>query len=363
MMMLPYLPRFLVWPLWKRVLIPLGFTLAYVVMFYLLYPLIGGVAVVISFLPVAVVSWTMGREAGIAAGALAVLGNFLLLTFVGANAESVFIRGGLSSLTLILLGGLAGWVSQIVEQQRNYAHQLELDREALRHEMAVRMHKERELEAALAEKEVLLKEIHHRVKNNLQIISSLLSLQSSRLHDPFALTQFQDSQDRIRSMALIHESLYRSRGLARIEFGSYLRDLTGHLLLSYRAQPNSISLTATAPEVYLDIDLAIPCGLLVNELVSNALKHAFPDGRSGEIRVEIRDDDNEHYRLIVQDNGIGFPDGVDFRKTGSLGLQLVNSLTRQLGGRIELGVGAGTTFMIRFPISGRSEIIQGEHLP
>ncbi len=362
-MMLPYLPRFQTWSLRKRLSVPLGFLIAFLVAFHILYPLLGGIAVIFSFVPVAVVSWTMGSQAGLVSGTLAVLGNYLLLAYVGADAESVFVRGGLSSLTLILLGGLAGWVSQMVEKLHSYARQLEQDRESLRHEMEIRIHKERELEAALTEKVTLLKEIHHRVKNNLQIISSLLSLQSSKVRDPATLAQFQDSQDRIRSMALIHERLYRSGDLARIEFRSYLCDLIGHLFTSYQARHDGVTFKVEADDIALDVDIAIPCGLLVNELVSNALKHAFPDGRGGEIKIGMRDDGAGYYRLVMQDNGVGFPAEVDYRSTASLGLQLVNSLTRQLGGKIELQVDAGTTFVICFPGPHQNQAIQGEPLP
>jgi two-component sensor histidine kinase len=205
-----------------------------------------------------------------------------------------------------------------------------------------------EKEAALQEKEILLKEIHHRVKNNLQIIASLLSLQSAKFENAELLAQYQDSQNRIRSMALIHERLYRSSDLAHIDFGNYLRELTGSLTQSFRQKTHGITLQLQADPILLDIDAAIPCGLLVNELVSNAFKHAFPGRRQGIVSVELRCGPAGQLRLAVQDDGVGFPAGLDFQHTESLGLQLVNSLTRQLDGVIELQRDPGTAFIITF---------------
>ncbi len=204
-------------------------------------------------------------------------------------------------------------------------------------------------ETSLHEKEILLKEVHHRVKNNLQVISSLLNLQSNSIDNPLALARFQDSQNRIRSMALIHERLYRSDDLARIDFGPYLHDLAGSLVQTYRRQAQRVELRMSTVRVLLDIDTAIACGLIVNELVSNALKHAFPDGRSGQVGVEIQEDrELEQFRLVIWDDGIGIPEDLDYLKTTSLGLQLVNSLTRQIKGSIDLCRVNGTKFDICF---------------
>jgi PAS domain S-box-containing protein len=206
---------------------------------------------------------------------------------------------------------------------------------------------EEQLQAALREKETLLREVHHRVKNNLQVIHSLLDMQSERIADPQILAMFKESQNRVKSMALIHQQLYQSKDFTSIDFASYLHNLAGDLLSLYAMNPDALTLEIQADQVLLDIHTAIPCGLIVNELVSNALKHAFPDGRGGEIRVRLR----RHGRqvtLSVCDNGVGFPAGVDFRDTPSLGLQLVHLLTDQLGGTVELRRGNGTSFVIRF---------------
>jgi PAS domain S-box-containing protein len=207
---------------------------------------------------------------------------------------------------------------------------------------------EEQLRALLHEKEVLLKEIHHRVKNNLQVICSLLDLQSDYIQDPQALQIFQESQQRIKSMALIHEQLYQSGNLAKIDMAEYMEHLTAGLLRSYSMTADRISLRITAEEVFLNLDTAIPCGLILNELVTNCLKHAFPEGRAGVITVTLRAEPAGKFFLRVCDNGVGFPAGIDFRKAESLGLQLVSMLTEQLDGVIELDRHEGTAFTLTF---------------
>jgi two-component sensor histidine kinase len=221
--------------------------------------------------------------------------------------------------------------------------------DAVKSENRERRRVEQQLRASLLEKEVLLKEIHHRVKNNLQIISSLLSLQAANVHDSTTLAQFRDSQNRVRSMALIHERLYRSDDLAKINFREYIDDLSGHLLQSYLSQDNTVSLKVEAEDIYLDIDTAIPCGLLISELVSNALKHAFPQGRSGTLGIEMKQCDDGQYHVVVRDDGVGIAEDLDFRKTKSLGLKLVHNLARQLGGTVDFQNGRGTEIAVSFP--------------
>jgi two-component sensor histidine kinase len=201
------------------------------------------------------------------------------------------------------------------------------------------------------EKEVLLKEIHHRVKNNLQIISSLLRLKDKHSGDERGEEILRDSQDRIRAMAAVHSLLYKSKNFAEINFGDYIREMAGQLFRSYNARPQTISLLIHAEDVRLSIDTAIPCGLILNELVSNALKHAFPGGREGEIRVEMSRDQNS-VRIVFADNGVGFPEGVDFRNTETLGLQLVHMLVAQLGGAIEIDGNGGTMYVITLKTNG-----------
>ena len=209
---------------------------------------------------------------------------------------------------------------------------------------------EEKIKAALAEKEVLLKEIHHRVKNNLQIVSTLLDLQSENIGDERIISSFRESQHRIYAMALIHESLYKSTDIASVNFGRYVRDLSQNLVNSYLAEPGRIDLELQCGDIDIAIDQAIPCGLIVNELVSNALKHAFPNNRPGELTIEFHIGENGMINLKVADNGVGLPENLDITNTDTLGLQLVNTLARQLRGevRIEGGQG-GTAFVITFP--------------
>jgi len=204
------------------------------------------------------------------------------------------------------------------------------------------------LEKSLSEKEILLKEVHHRVKNNLQIISSLLNLQKSYIKDDTTLNFLNDSQNRIKTMALIYEKLYQSEDLVRIDFSEYVRSLVSHLIRSY-GSADRIKLKVDVDDVQLNIDMAIPCGLIINELVSNSLKHAFPDGK-GEIRVEMHRNNGE-LRLVVSDNGIGMSEKIYFQKIDTLGLQLVNTLANQLSGSIKLHREEGTEFEITFPVS------------
>jgi two-component sensor histidine kinase len=195
------------------------------------------------------------------------------------------------------------------------------------------------------EKALLLKEIHHRVKNNLQIIASLLRLNTKYSGDERVEEIFRESQDRIRSMAAVHSMLYKSENFAEINFGEYIRETARQLFRSYNTNPEAISLWINAENVILSVDTAIPCGLIINELISNALKHAFPDGRRGEIRIEMDQDENG-VRIIFEDNGAGFPEGMDFRNTETLGLQLVNMLVAQLDGAIEMVGNGGTRYVI-----------------
>jgi two-component sensor histidine kinase len=202
------------------------------------------------------------------------------------------------------------------------------------------------LEASLREKELLLKEIHHRVKNNLQIISSLLSLQTAVTMSEEASAILIDSQNRIKSMAMIHESLYKSSDFACIDFKDYVDSLVRSLACSYVTAQN-IRIIKDIADISLDIDAALPCGLIINELITNSMKYAFKGSASGELRVSLTVND-DLYTLIVSDDGAGLPPGVDFRNTATLGLQLVVTLTGQLNGDIEILEGKGTTFKITF---------------
>ncbi|HYY15343.1 MAG TPA: histidine kinase dimerization/phosphoacceptor domain -containing protein, partial [Gammaproteobacteria bacterium] len=239
-----------------------------------------------------------------------------------------------------------------ITEQRQAEEALQQAKDDLERKVAERTHElqtiNAQLEASLHEKEVLLKEIHHRVKNNLQVICSLLSLQSDELQDPYTRQQFEDSQHRIRSMALVHETLYQTMDLARIDFAHYVRTLTSQLIGAYDTLAGRVTLTTQLDELLLEIDQAIPCGLLLNELVTNCLKHAFPDGRAGEIRIELHADAHARVTLRVSDTGVGLPQAVDFHNPRSLGLQLITTLTEQLEGAITVKRGSGTIIEVTF---------------
>lgn len=202
------------------------------------------------------------------------------------------------------------------------------------------------IRASLKEKEILLKEIHHRVKNNLTVIGSILSLQSQSLPDKATQAIFLECQNRVRSMSLIHTKLYQSKDLAHIDFGAYLRELTKELFQSYQVNPEEVILNIQAEDISPTINTAIPLSLILNELTTNALKYAFPEGRRGEIQITLIKEESQVI-LTVADNGIGFPDQIDFKNTKSLGLQLVMALVKQLHGTIEMEREQGTVFIIR----------------
>jgi two-component sensor histidine kinase len=220
--------------------------------------------------------------------------------------------------------------------------------QVIQRDITERKRAEEKIRASLREKEVLLKEIHHRVKNNLQIISSLLYLQATRTEHPGAISALRESRNRIKSMALIHERLYQSPNLASVDMGEYTRNLVSDLQRSHSIGERAVRLRLDIEDIPLGITEAIPCGLIINELVSNALKHAFPKGRAGEITIGLQRGGANQVTLTVSDNGIGLPEQVDFRKSPSLGLTLINSLVEQLGGTIELDRSGGTAFTITF---------------
>ena len=207
---------------------------------------------------------------------------------------------------------------------------------------------EAEINASLKEKEILLKEVHHRVKNNLQIISGLLNLQAQHITDPGAKEVYKESQNRVITMGLIHEELYQSKDLAQVDFAAYIQNLSSNLFASYGKEHGNVDLVLDAEHVDMIVDTAIPCGLIVNELISNSLKHAFPMEKAGEVRVNFHSTGGGVYQLSVADSGVGLPAGFDFSRTKSLGLQLVTVMTELLGGTIELNQDCGTKFTITF---------------
>ena len=207
---------------------------------------------------------------------------------------------------------------------------------------------EKAMRSSLREKEVLLKEIHHRVKNNLQVISSLLNLQARYLPDPAAREIFRSSQHRVQSIALVHEKLYQSADLSHIDFHEYSVALLDNLFETFDAARRGISKTVDIGATRLSVDIAIPCGLIVNELVTNALKHAFPNDRAGTVRVALTEGAGGALDLTVGDDGVGLPEGMDPRKTASLGLDLVFTFADQLDAKVEIERQGGSSYRFRF---------------
>jgi|GEM_PF-1005240 len=211
-----------------------------------------------------------------------------------------------------------------------------------------RMKAERQLQASLNEKEIMIKEIHHRVKNNLQIISSLLTLQSEFIKDTSAKEYFTDSQNRVKSMAIIHEKLYQTRDFANINIKDYVDNLTLSLFRAYNISSAQIDVEIVISDISLDVDTAIPCGLIINELVSNSLKYAFSNQRKGKMIIKLIPVDEDKLQLMVCDNGVGLPKELDLTKMQSLGLSLVNILSKQLNGEVQISNAQGAKFIITF---------------
>lgn len=207
---------------------------------------------------------------------------------------------------------------------------------------------ERQLEESIKEKEVLLKEVHHRVKNNMQVISSILNLQSSYISDENALAILRESQDRIKSMSFVHESLYQSKTLSEVNFAEYIQNITRNLYHSYGRPEGGIDLEFELENLYLNLDTSIPCGLIINEIVSNSLKYAFHGRVKGKIKIEFSKLSDGRLKLIVSDDGIGLAEDFDIENAESLGLQLVTTLITQVSGELEIDVSRGTKFNIVF---------------
>jgi len=205
-----------------------------------------------------------------------------------------------------------------------------------------------ELVQSLKEKEVLLKEVHHRVKNNLQVISSILNLQSTYVEDEKTLSILRESQNRVKSMSFIHESLYRTKDFNSIDFSEYIERLANNMVYSYQYSKNRIALKLEIEEVFLSLDISIPCGLIINELLSNALKYAFLENQKGEIYISVKELNDSKIQIKVEDNGVGFPEDLDINKVESLGMLLVNTLVEQIDGDIEIRSKEGTKYLITF---------------
>jgi PAS domain S-box-containing protein len=234
-----------------------------------------------------------------------------------------------------------------LNEERVRAHIAETANIRLQKEIQERKTAEERVRHSLKEKEILLKEVHHRVKNNLQVISSILNLQSSYVNDAGIKNLLRESQNRIKSMAFIHESLYQTKDFSGIKFSDYIVNLSNNLVHTYISGGEKVELELKIDEIFLNLDSAIPCGLILNELVSNALKYAFPAKEKGQLFISLKQKNNE-IEIVVNDNGRGLPPEIDFRNTQTLGLQLVNTLVDQLGGKIELDNSKGANYRITF---------------
>jgi two-component system, sensor histidine kinase PdtaS len=212
-----------------------------------------------------------------------------------------------------------------------------------------RMQAEEQLKTSLGEKDALLKEVYHRVKNNMQLISSLLSLQSNLIADPHLKGLFRECTGRIKSMSLVHEMLYQSGNLEKINFGAFIDKLVAFLFSAHGRR--GLSYRIEADEVALNLNLAIPCALIINELISNAFKHAFPEGRNGEISIVLKVLDGQMVRLRVRDNGVGLPQGTLLSDSPTLGFSLIHSLAEQLDGRARISTEGETCIVIEFPVT------------
>jgi two-component sensor histidine kinase/FixJ family two-component response regulator len=304
--------------------------------------------------PVIMITDTGGEEIAVE-GMKAGLSDYLLKNHpsrlpmvVKESLEKVRLRRAHEEAQEALRQANEALEAKVVERTR----ELQRLTEALQADNAERQETQAQLEALLKEKEVLLKEMNHRVKNNLQIVASLLCLQADTIQDVHVRKMFEESRHRINTMALIHETLYQAGDVAEVEFATYLRTLVTQLLEASSVDPQQITLEVDADAIPLELTTAIPCGLLVNELVTNCLQHAFPEQRPGSIRIVLKANADGHVTLQVSDTGVGFPDGMNFRTTESLGLQLICLLAEQLGGTISLERIGGTTFTITFPIAG-----------
>jgi PAS domain S-box-containing protein len=254
----------------------------------------------------------------------------------------------LQEYRIVTKDGGVRYVDDRTVVERNAAGQI-LYYQGIVFDITERKRAEEALRSSIAEKESLIKEVHHRVKNNLQVISSLLNLQFRQVKNADFRSFLQDTQSRIRSMALLHEILYRSDNFAKIDFPQYVKSVCTHLARSYGSDARNIRLKLEVAAVALSLDQAITAGLIITELVANSFKHAFPSRSGGEILVELQATGEHHHVLRVSDNGVGFPAETNPESTESLGLLLVRNLSRQMDGQITVASEQGAVFQIVFP--------------
>jgi two-component sensor histidine kinase len=262
------------------------------------------------------------------------------------------VHNQMPELPIIIITGLEDedlGLSAVKEGAQDYLIKGQVDKNLLGRTLKYaieRKQTEEGLKSSINEKDVLLKETHHRVKNNMQVIYSLLNLQTHYAKNEEAVNVLKESQNRVKSMGIIHEKLYKSTDRSKIDFSDYVKSLTSDLLDSYDVSDTIIPVVEIK-DIKFNMETAVLCGLIINELISNSLKHAFPNNGTGEVGVSLKLLGNK-YQLIVSDDGIGFPEEIDFKNTESLGLQLVNNITGQLDGEIDLDRNNGTKVTINF---------------
>ncbi|MBN1646477.1 MAG: hypothetical protein JW874_00470, partial [Spirochaetales bacterium] len=358
--------------LWRSAIVLLGVAV-FIGLFIYLFPMIKGAAAPFGLLPVILAGAFFGKYAGLAMSALVFAIIAVLFRTIGGGSGDIPLDAIPNALTLFSLGVLVGWLRDThrrlrVEIQEKGKYELSLEESyallekrvsertaeleeangQLKLEIGERVKTEQKLVASNEEKAILLKEIHHRVKNNLQIVSSLLNLQVSHIRDREMIGILNDSQLRVRSIALVHENLYQSPNLAKINLDTYLTRLINHLSAAYSDIGKRISIQIDVNGMELGIDQAVPCGLIVNELISNIFKHAFTGHNEGKIELVMgRPAPGEIY-LVVRDNGKGLKKGFRPDTAESLGMFLIHSLTAQMDGNIEFKTNQGTEVCVRF---------------
>jgi two-component sensor histidine kinase len=359
----------------------------YLITFAAFYPIAGRWIGPLITLPIAVMGWVVGVRKGIFASLVGLTVNQSLLYLSGDPILEYIVKDTPGLIMGLLTGPAIGLLGDVFYNYRSQSvalareqtalqeqiqkrlqaeealRQANLDLEQrvtqrtdelaqtiirLREENQARQAAQEQIQASLREKEVLLREIHHRVKNNLQIISSLLNLHIHRLQDPAAIAALRDSQERVRSMALIHERLYQSETLAEIDFAEYAHILANSLFETYAPDPGKVRLEMNIEPVYLGIHSAVPAGLILNELISNSLKHAFPNCQPGVIQVNLSRAADQTITLQVADNGVGMDETQRPPQTASLGIRLVQVLSDQLGARLEVLNHRGVTTKLHF---------------
>lgn len=272
----------------------------------------------------------------------------VILSEILTSIMSYLLRGRITGDYLITGGVVSLIVASLVIFLITQNRKLLSERNGLQDKLTERMRVESALKQSLCERETLVKEIHHRVKNNLVMVQALLELQSHGVKDEGSKAAFAESQERIASMGMIHEHLYSSEDIKHMNISDYIERLARKLIDNYRSVSGDVRLDLDLEEVYLDVEVMIPCGLILNELITNSLKHAFPAGRAGSLYVGLRRGSDSAIALRVRDDGPGMPEGFELQRAQSMGMKIMSTLTAQLRGQLELGGSGGTEAVLSF---------------